>query len=210
MNSIIQDSCNPFLANKSVNRSIQSDKISTLDSVMVHVPNIDDNVTLSTIQNLKALDASATTISPSQVYPTCLSCAENIVNYDFIICVECDEKFHFHCQNITSDFCKSMSLETLERFQCMKVKELEREMTNLRLQNLENQILTLRNQNQNNFISQAPVHMVPPQHVFHVTSPPAPNQWIQQVPSHSLFHRGIPAPPPYMHRQSDRIPEVPR
>ncbi|CAC5407691.1 unnamed protein product [Mytilus coruscus] len=83
-------------------------------------------------------------------------------------------------------------------------------MTNLRLQNLENHFLTLRNQKQNNFNSQVPVHMMPPQHVFHVTSPPAPNQWIQQVPSHPLFRHGIPAPPPYMYRKSDRIPEVPR
>ncbi|CAG2248365.1 unnamed protein product [Mytilus edulis] len=83
-------------------------------------------------------------------------------------------------------------------------------MTNLRLINLENQMLTLRNQSQNNFHSQAPVHMVPPQPIFHATQTITPNQWMQQAQPHPFFHHGVPAPPPYMYRQSDRIPEASR
>ncbi|CAG2242064.1 unnamed protein product [Mytilus edulis] len=81
-------------------------------------------------------------------------------------------------------------------------------MTNLRLINLENQILTLRNQNQNNLQSQIPVHMVPPQPIFHATQTIAPNQWTQQA--QPFFHHSVPAPPPYMYRQSDKIPEASR
>ncbi|CAG2193096.1 unnamed protein product [Mytilus edulis] len=91
-----------------------------------------------------------------------------------------------------------------------RVKELEREMTNLRLINLENQMLTLRNQSQNNFHTQGPVHMVPPQPIFHATQTATPNQWMQQVQPHPFFQHGVPAPPPYMYRQSDKIPEASR
>ncbi|CAG2248366.1 unnamed protein product [Mytilus edulis] len=119
MNSIIQESCSSFLADKLVHNSIQSDKISTHDSPIIQLQNRGDNVALSTISNPATDDATATT-TPSQNFPSCPSCSRNIVDYDFIICVVCDEKFHFQCQNITSDFCKSMSFETLERFQCMQ------------------------------------------------------------------------------------------
>ncbi|VDI34485.1 Hypothetical predicted protein [Mytilus galloprovincialis] len=91
-----------------------------------------------------------------------------------------------------------------------RVKELEREMTNLRLINLENQMLTLRNQSQNNFHSQAPVHMVPPQPIFSCY----PNNSTKSMDATSttspIFHHGVPAPPPYMYRQSDRISEASR
>ncbi|CAG2251363.1 unnamed protein product [Mytilus edulis] len=119
MNSIIQESSSSFLADKLVNNSIQSDKISTHDSPIIQMQNRGDNVALSTISNLATDDATATT-TPSQNFLSCPSCSRNIVDYDFIICVVCDEKFHFQCQNITSHFFKPMSFETLERFQCMQ------------------------------------------------------------------------------------------
>ncbi|VDI06475.1 Hypothetical predicted protein [Mytilus galloprovincialis] len=91
-----------------------------------------------------------------------------------------------------------------------RVTELEREMTNLRLINLENQMLTLSNQSQNNFNSQFPVHKLPPQPIFHATKITAPNQWMQQAQPHPFFHHGVPTPPSYMYRQSDRILEASR
>ncbi|CAG2197511.1 unnamed protein product [Mytilus edulis] len=398
MNSIIQESCSSFLADKQVHNSIQSVKISSHDSPLIQLQNKGDNRALDTISNHDTDAATAISITPSQNYPSCPACSGNIVDYDFIICAVCDEKFHFQCQNITSDFCKSMSFDELESFQCMqcnvslkdlsicelesvnqiteqstnslnspetivktvhnnnepvelslgtgssdhisrsnpqdhlhlnvqsikqpvnvrapdnitpssqtrldqadttnkhtkqvapkkqknvkqedlksklavaeahiaalentvldnnntirnlklaqlghndssqnrvdylssnpnvlttnstiqnchctqldnRVKELEREMTNLRLINLENQMLTLRNQSQNNFHTQGPVHMVPPQPIFHATQTATPNQWMQQAQPHPFFQHGVPAPPPYMYRQSDRIPETSR
>ncbi|VDI36140.1 Hypothetical predicted protein [Mytilus galloprovincialis] len=54
----------------------------------------------------------------TQSLKNCASCSENIIDFDFIMCITCEEKLHFQCQNVTSDQYKSMSIDELEQFKC--------------------------------------------------------------------------------------------
>ncbi|VDI27565.1 Hypothetical predicted protein [Mytilus galloprovincialis] len=97
-----------------------------------------------------------------------------------------------------------------------RIRDLEREMSNLRLQHLENQFFTLRQQSQNlvnlqataHMNQQGPVHTIHSQHVVQPSPTSVQNHWLQQ-PVHPLFQQTVPAPPPYMFRQPSRTQMVP-
>ncbi|CAG2212379.1 unnamed protein product [Mytilus edulis] len=97
-----------------------------------------------------------------------------------------------------------------------RIRDLEREMSNLRLQHLENQFLTLRQQSQNlvnlqgtpHMNQQGPVHTIHSQHVVQPSPTSVQNHWIQP-PVHPLFQQSVPAPPPYMFRQPGRTQLAP-
>ncbi|CAG2192969.1 unnamed protein product [Mytilus edulis] len=120
MNTVIQDSCKSFLSDQDSNNWIQSDKISS-HSAIVPTSSRDENDPLLTNLNRTQNSASIETIvatDSTQSLKNCASCSENIIDYDFIMCITCEEKFHFQCQNITSDQYKSMSIDELEQFKC--------------------------------------------------------------------------------------------
>ena len=126
MNTAIQDSCKSFLSDQDSNNWIQSDNISS-HSAIVPTSSRDENnpllTNLNRTQNLTSIETIVATDS-TQSHKNCASCSENIINFEFIMCITCEEKFHFQCQNITSDQYKSMSIDELEQFKCTQCNSL--------------------------------------------------------------------------------------
>ena len=115
MNNVIKKSCGSFLNSENIGAKTKQPLQTIQNTISTATIHNDQNLELVP-QNDNHVPTDHLAIQEPQ--KQCMSCMENIENDLYILCSSCEEKFHLHCQKLTTTEYDLMSVNELDQYKC--------------------------------------------------------------------------------------------